>query len=108
MHEHDVLDERDERDWREVLLRVVIELRVQQRAQRDQGRREYDGVPVGRRLRGELETEIAARAGAIVGNDLLPQLLGEFLRKRAPENVARAARREWQDQAHRFRRERLS
>ena len=59
-------------------------------------------VAVGCGLGAHCRADVALRAAAIVDDDLLAPLLGQFGAEHASERVGAAARRERNDQAHRF------
>src|SRR6266704_3399548 len=93
------------RNRHEVALRVVREVLVQARVDRDRGvRRDEKGVTVGRGLRRRLGADVAARAGAVVDDELLLERLGERLRELARIEIRAAARRRGHDEPDRPRR----
>ena len=65
-------------------------------------------VTVGSSFGGQFGAEIAASAGTVVHDDLLADLIAEFLRNDAGDNVDPAARGRGRNHAHRFNRVRLS
>jgi hypothetical protein len=78
----DLRHDRDDRQRREILLDIVIELLVH--ARRDcmvHGAHEI-GVPVARSARGDRCAESPAGAAAVVDDHLLAELLGQQRRKR--------------------------
>ena len=102
VHDQDVRNRRQPRDRRQILDRVVAEIRVQRRTDRDARGCDQDRVAVGRRLRCDPDPQIAPRAGAIVRHHLLAQLFGHFLRQHPAHHVARRTGRKGHDQAYRF------
>ena len=94
--------DRDERDRREVLHRVVRHLRVKARVHRVRRQRAHqDRVAVGRRLRDEVGADVAARAGPVVDDNALAPVLARLLRDGAADDVERSAGRKGDDELHR-------
>ena len=58
-------------------------------------------MPVGRRPCGLRGADVAAAAADVLHVELLPELLGELLRRDPSEYVGRTARSERHDDAHR-------
>jgi hypothetical protein len=102
MDDHHILDGGEPCNRREILRRVVGELRIQRRADRDSRRRDDDGIAVRRGLRRHAQRQVAAGARTIVRNEVLPHLLGEFLPDNAAHDVAGRAGGERQDHSDRF------
>ncbi len=99
--------DRDQRDRREVLRRVVGHRLVEARIDRMRGQRAHqDRVAVGRRLRDHVGADVAAGAGLVLHNHRLAPHLGELLRDEAAGDVERSAGRERHDQLHGLRRDR--
>ena len=65
-------------------------------------RRDQQGVAVGWTLGHHLDADGAARAGPILDDDRLAPCLRQLLRHRSRNDVGRAARSEWIDDAHRL------
>ena len=94
--------DRDQRDRREVLDRVVRHLRVEAGVDRVRRQRSHqDRVAVGRRFRNEIGADVAARAGAVVHHNALAPRVAQLLRDRAADDVERSARRKRHDEPHR-------
>ena len=91
-------DAGDRRDGTgEVEAEVVIERRVDRVGERGQQER----VPVGRRVEHDLGREIAARAGPVLYDEGLAEVIGEPLSDQPRQDVGRTARTEADDQPHR-------
>src|SRR5262249_44612808 len=91
---------------REILRSVERQLCVQARVDRLRAHRaEEQRVAVGRRARSELGRDIAARAGPVVDDDLLPPFVGKALTDDAREDVRAAPRRVGHQHAQRLGRE---
>src|SRR6478735_7189082 len=60
MDEQTILDDGDLRYRRKIFCGIVVEFRIQRRADRDQRRAQDNRVTIGRRFRCELEPEVAA------------------------------------------------
>ena len=104
MRHHDVRHLRHQRDGREVLDRIVVQLGVQRRADRERRRDQHDRVAVRRRARRRLRADVAAGAAAVLGHHRLPERSREAVRDQAAEEIGAAARREGQDEPDRLRR----
>src|SRR5450759_3164678 len=89
----------DQSDGREVLVRIIVELGVQQWAQGNHRRGEHDRVTIRRRFRSDLQANVTARAWPGVGHYGLPDLLGEFRRDQPADDVGRATGRKRHDHA---------
>src|SRR5258706_4826559 len=99
IHDQDVGLDRDQRDRREILYRVVAEFAVETLVGRENAVvAEEPGSAVGRALRDDLRGDIAAGPGAVLDHDLLRPELGELLAEGAREDIARAARGEADDE----------
>ncbi len=93
----------DQRDRREILARVVGQLRPEQAGiDREGAVDQPDGVAVGRRGRDRLRADLARPAAAIVDHEALLELLLESGRKQARQDVGRTARRIGHDDTHRL------
>ena len=87
---------------REVLDWIVRQVGVQTRRNRMRARGgEADGVAVRRCLRDRIGADIAARAGAVLDDDLLAEPLPKFLRDDPRNDVRAGARREGHHQTDR-------
>jgi hypothetical protein len=85
---------------REIAQRIVRELRIEARVDRETRKSGQHGVAVRRRLRNDLRSDVAACAGSIIDEDLLPEGDREVLSDRACDDVGRAARRKRRDPAY--------
>ena len=96
-HDH-VRQDREQRDRREILLRVVAE-RLEQRPVRRQrtDRAHHQRVAVGRRSDRRQSAGIAAGARAVVDDERLPERLRHPVEHDAGDDVAGAAAREGHD-----------
>ena len=90
----------EQRDGREIRREVVPRLRVQAHVDGVGVGAEHDRVAVGRGARRLLGADIAARPGAVVDHDLLPEDFREALPDDARDDVAVAAGRVGHDEAH--------
>ena len=89
-----------QRDRSEVSVGIEREFGEQRRVDDEGAKRNEQRVAVGRcagRLR---RADIAGRAGDVLDIELLAEMLGEFLRSKARENVGRAAGLKRHDDAH--------
>ncbi len=93
MHEQHRLLAREQRDRREVLHRVVGQLRVERGADRVRVRGEQQRVAVGRRFHHLGAAEHRALAGLVLHHHLLAELLRHLLRDHAHRAVGGAAGR---------------
>ena len=84
---------RDQRDRREILDRVVVELLVKAGADGERRRTEKDGVTVGPRLRHKFDADVAAGAGTVFRHHRLAEPFGKLLSDDASQNIGRPARR---------------
>ena len=82
----------DAADRRKILVRVVGEALVQRPVDRHV-RGVKDGVAVGRRARDVLVRDVATRAGLVLDDHRLAEVLGELVGREARQEIARAARR---------------
>ena len=103
LRDHHVRHRRDQAHRREVLHRVVVDLRVQRRADGERRRDQHDGVAVGRRPRRRLGADVAAGAAAVLGHHRLAEARRQPLGDQPAEDVGAAAGRERQDEADRAR-----
>jgi hypothetical protein len=101
VHEENVFDGSETGD-RGQLLHVVLQVRVERRAQRDRRRAHEYRVAVRHRLGRRCDADVAARAGPVVGHDVLTQLLAQLLAHRATDHVARRPGRKRQDEPYRL------
>jgi hypothetical protein len=98
---------RERCDADEILQRLVRQLLVEVRV-RDVGRRlHHDRVAIGWAVQYDFGTDRAGRAAAVLDHELLPELLGHFLKYDASYDVVRTAGREDDHDAHRLRGVRL-
>src|SRR6476661_2025942 len=102
MDEQTILDDGDLRYRRKIFCGIVVEFRIQRRADRDQRRAQDNRVTIGRRFRCELEPEVATCAGSCVSDELLSGLVGKFLRDCTAEQIRRPARGKRKNYAYRF------
>ena len=95
--------DRDARNEREVLERVVAELRIQARArsERDAAARR-DRVAVGIAAGGDLDADVAARARPVVDDHRLAEALRDAPRDHATDEIVAAAGCEADDQPDRL------
>ena len=104
MHRDQLRRHRYRGDSREVPQRVVGDLRVGMRADRERtGARERQGVAVGGGTGDELGGDRRVRARSILDHDLRRERLGEPGGELPRHDVVRAARRKADDEADRFR-----
>jgi DNA-binding transcriptional LysR family regulator len=102
-HDEDEGRARDEADRRQVLHRVVRQLRVERRIDREVARlAEDDRVAVGRRLGRLVDAEVAAGAGLVVDDEGPAGLGRDALRHLAGDDVGAAAGRERHEHADRL------
>ena len=94
----------DERNRREVVDRIVGELRVERGADGVGLRREQQRVAVRRGAGDDLGADRGAGAGLVLDDELLPEAFAELLRDHAHRPVDRATRRKRHDHFHRVRR----
>jgi hypothetical protein len=95
----------DEGDRRQVAIRIESHLLLHVRRDRERpGCPEQQGMTVGRCPCDELGGDVAACAAAVVDHDLLAEAFRKLLRDHARHRIARAARRETDDEAQRPRR----
>ncbi|MNR24329.1 hypothetical protein D3C85_1414020 [compost metagenome] len=92
----------DQRNGREVLDGVVVELGVEMPADRVGGRGHEQRVAIALGARHRAGADGRARAGAVFDDDGLPPRLRELLRHGARHHVGRAAGRVWHDHRHGF------
>src|SRR5438105_985353 len=104
MHDEQARQRSEQRDVREVAHRVEAELGIDRGRDALRDRDNAQRIAVGRRARALLGADVAAAAGAVVGDDLDAPCLGEALGGKAPDDVGRAARRKRDDEAQRLRR----
>jgi hypothetical protein len=104
--EHE-LDGRELRDVREILQRIVRELRSQCRIDREFGRRSKQRVTVGRRACDELRAENAGCAAPVLDEEARAGLPGELQRPQPPDDAETAAGPVRHDDANGTRRPRL-
>ena len=107
MHDDDVCAGREQAHRRKVAREIVRRLRLQARVDHVRGARHEKRIAVGRRVRGDFRAEVAARAGAVVDHELLPEAFGHLLDDDARHDVDGAARRGRDEDAHGSRRIRL-
>ncbi len=70
------------------------------RRRREAARHHHDRVAVRRRFRGLLHSDQPACAAAVIDDELLTEILGEFVRELAGGDVAAAAGSEWHNHTH--------
>jgi hypothetical protein len=100
-HQQDVLRRGDQHDRVEVLERIEFRARLQRHVDRERLRAEMERVAVGRRLRRRGGADVAAGAGAVLDDDVLPPRLGQLLRDDPAERVDGAAGGERDQHANR-------
>ena len=104
MHRQRVIETRDQRHRREITHRIVADLRIDHRADRQRHRAaDIERITVGRRLRRHLGADGRTGATAIIDHDLHAEILAELLRNHARHEVGAAGRRPRHDQSHWFR-----
>jgi len=96
----------EERDRREIVHRIERR-RLQRRVGGERGRGEEQRVAVGRRLGGEVGTDVARGAGLVVGDDRRLPAIGELRPEHARQDIGAGAGRVWHDDVHRAARPRL-
>jgi hypothetical protein len=99
-HHHDVGNNREQTDRREVVERIVAGGRIERRVDRQIRRAEQERVAVRRRVGRLVGADIAAGAAAVLDDDLLAPDLGQALRQRTRQRVTAAARWKRHDQTH--------
>ena len=105
VHQHDQRAGRDQADRREILARVVADIRIERRIDRVRaGAAEAERVAVGRGLRDLARRDRAARAALVLDHDLLAERLAHLLGDDARHHVVAAAGRIRDDQRDRPRR----
>ena len=93
------------RDRGEILVRVIIEMLVQRRRDRERARGgEQERVAVGLRRRRSTHSDRAAAAGTVLDVDVLREARGHVLSDQPAHGVDRSAGREGQDHLDRARR----
>jgi hypothetical protein len=103
MHDQHQPRGRELRDRREIVDRVVGQLRQQRRVDRVLVVGHEQRVAVGVGLRGQLGCKHAGRAGAVIDDELLFQVLRQPRAEKPREKVCRAARRRRREEAYRAR-----
>ena len=102
MHQHDQRAGRDQADRREILARVVADIGIERRIDRERaGAAEHERVAVGRGLRDRARRDRAAGAAAVLDHDLLAERLAHLLGDDARHHVVAAAGRVGHDQRDR-------
>ena len=101
MHRQHIGRQHSQRNRREIAQRIVRQLRVHARIDRQRRQAHQQRVAVGRRLGDDVVADDGAGAGAVIDHHLLAELLGEFLRDDAADDVGAAARRRRHDQPDR-------
>ena len=95
---------RGEAERHEIPKDVERQLRIERRVERMGARHEEQRVAIGGRPRHRLGADVAARANAVLDNDLLVPELCPFVGDHAGGEIGRAAGRERHDEVHRLRR----
>src|SRR6267154_5807220 len=101
-HEH-VRAAAHERDRGEVPLRVERQRPVQRHVDRVGRRGDEERVAVGRALRDEIGADVAARSGAVLDDDRLPERFAQTGRERPRGEIGDPARRKSDDEPDRLR-----
>ena len=105
VHQHDQRTGRDQADRREILARVVADIRIERRIDRVRaGAAEAERVAVGRGLRDLARRDRAAGAALVLDHDLLAERLAHLLGDDARHHVVAAAGGVRNDQGDRPRR----
>jgi hypothetical protein len=102
MHDKNIRAGRDERYKAEIPQGVERQLGIEIRHDGMRAGRDQQCITVGRRLGHQVCRNIAARAGAVIDDDLLIPQLTQFLADDAPEQIGAAAGRIANDNAHRL------
>jgi len=97
VHDEDVRHRDAEREWHEILERIVGNVAIEARVDHDSGRDGGEGVTVGGRPRRHLVGDDAVGTGSIVHHDGLPERLRELGRDQPCERIGGAARRHGDD-----------
>ena len=98
MQDERVVDGDEARDRREILDRIVAELRIEARIDHEgRFRADEQRVAVGRRLRDVFGGDLIVGAGPVLDDHLLAPRLGEALRQDTAERVGHAAGRRRND-----------
>jgi hypothetical protein len=101
VHHHDVRAEGEDR-YAGQIARVVVELGIERHVDDQRGGVDEQRVTVGRGLRNVFVGDVGARAGTIVDDHLLAQVLAQLGREQARVDVDAAAGREADDQPDRL------
>ena len=102
MHHQGVRRRADPADRREIRARIVADIAVEARSDRERaGISQQDGVAVGRALRDRAAADGAAGAAAVVDHDRLAEHLAHLVGDDAPDDGGAAAGRERHDQRDR-------
>ncbi len=92
----------NDRHQRHILGRIVRQLFVERRVDRERRHRHHDRVAVGRRLRHKVGRDHRAFPGTVLDREGLIELLLKFVAEHACERVGAAAARERHDERHRM------
>ena len=101
MHQHDIAARRDQADRREILARVVADVGIERRIDRERARRDQKRVAVGLGLRHLARRDGAAGAAAVLDHDGLAEARAHPLGDDARDHVVAAAGRVGHDQRDR-------
>ena len=101
MHQHDIAARRDQSDRREILARVVADVGIERRIDRQRARGDQQRVAVGRGLGDLARRDGAAGAAAVLDHDGLAEARAHPLGDDARDHVVAAAGRVGHDQRDR-------
>ncbi len=101
MHREHVGGRADQRDRREILVRIVGDFRIERRIGDEGAAGREDGVAVRRGARGHAMGDVAAAADNVLDVERLPEIFRQLLRDQARGGVALPARPGGDDHAHR-------
>jgi hypothetical protein len=107
MHDENERRPRNQGDRRKTFHRVVCEVRIQRRIDRQRAGRRQQRIAVRRALGHRFVADIRVRAGPVVDDHLLAHVFGELLRDRARQHVAGTAGRKRHNDADGFGRKTL-
>jgi hypothetical protein len=102
MHDQDVGQRNELRDWREIAQHVVGHLLVHDVVAGDRAGDHQERVAVGRRFRDQIDADDVAGAAAVLDVELLAHGLRQVRRKQTTERIRHAAGRGRDQHPHRL------